>query len=156
MWGVTFGGYVAKILSFKSGNLLYKSNFYLFGFVGRNCVVSIQISCCHSAVLRYLIRYDYQIQQSFRIQEDIRSSTVGVRLDHRFWPQPGHLHQVDGSQQRLSGSVRDTLGKGLPVLPSSCKLDSSLNEVFWVLHFIITLLLYQKGAALKFIISHIF
>ena len=29
MWGVTFGGYLAKILSFKSGNLLYKSNFYL-------------------------------------------------------------------------------------------------------------------------------
>ena len=27
--GVTFGGYIAKILSFKSGNLLYKSNFYL-------------------------------------------------------------------------------------------------------------------------------
>ena len=27
--GVTFGGYLAKILSFKSGNLLYKSNFYL-------------------------------------------------------------------------------------------------------------------------------
>ena len=29
VWGVTFGGYLAKILSFKSGNLLYKSNFYL-------------------------------------------------------------------------------------------------------------------------------
>ena len=29
MWGVTFGGYLAKILSFKSGNLLYKTNFYL-------------------------------------------------------------------------------------------------------------------------------
>ena len=28
-WGVTFGGYLAKILSFKLGNLLYKSNFYL-------------------------------------------------------------------------------------------------------------------------------
>ena len=27
--GVTFGGYLAKILSFKLGNLLYKSNFYL-------------------------------------------------------------------------------------------------------------------------------
>ena len=27
--GVTFGGYLAKILSFKSGNLLYKSIFYL-------------------------------------------------------------------------------------------------------------------------------
>ena len=27
--GVTFGGYLAKILSFKSANLLYKSNFYL-------------------------------------------------------------------------------------------------------------------------------
>ena len=27
--GVTFRGYLAKILSFKSGNLLYKSNFYL-------------------------------------------------------------------------------------------------------------------------------
>ena len=26
---VTFRGYLAKILSFKSGNLLYKSNFYL-------------------------------------------------------------------------------------------------------------------------------
>ena len=24
VWGVTFGGYLAKILSFKSGNLLYK------------------------------------------------------------------------------------------------------------------------------------
>ena len=29
VWGVTFGGYLPKILSFKSGNLLYKSNFYL-------------------------------------------------------------------------------------------------------------------------------
>ena len=29
VWGVTFGGYLTKILSFKSGNLLYKSNFYL-------------------------------------------------------------------------------------------------------------------------------
>ena len=28
-WGVTFRGYLAKISSFKSGNLLYKSNFYL-------------------------------------------------------------------------------------------------------------------------------
>ena len=27
--GVTFGDYLAKILSFKLGNLLYKSNFYL-------------------------------------------------------------------------------------------------------------------------------
>ena len=27
--GVTFGGYLAKKLSFKLGNLLYKSNFYL-------------------------------------------------------------------------------------------------------------------------------
>ena len=27
--GVTFGGYIAKKLSFKLGNLLYKSNFYL-------------------------------------------------------------------------------------------------------------------------------
>ena len=27
--GGTFGGYLAKILRFKSGNLLYKSNFYL-------------------------------------------------------------------------------------------------------------------------------
>ena len=27
--GVTFGGYLAKLLSFKSGNLLYKSNFYV-------------------------------------------------------------------------------------------------------------------------------
>ena len=29
VWGVTFGGCLAKILSFKLGNLLYKSNFYL-------------------------------------------------------------------------------------------------------------------------------
>ena len=29
VWGVTFGGNLAKILSFKSGNLLYDSNFYL-------------------------------------------------------------------------------------------------------------------------------
>ena len=29
VWGVTFGGYLAKILSFKSSNLLHKSNFYL-------------------------------------------------------------------------------------------------------------------------------
>ena len=29
VWGVTFGGYIAKILSFKSGNLLFKWNFYL-------------------------------------------------------------------------------------------------------------------------------
>ena len=29
VWGVTFGGYLTKILSFKLGNLLYKSNFYL-------------------------------------------------------------------------------------------------------------------------------
>ena len=29
VWGVTFGGYLAKILNFKSGNLFYKSNFYL-------------------------------------------------------------------------------------------------------------------------------
>ena len=29
VWGVTFGGYLAKILSFKSGDLLYKSIFYL-------------------------------------------------------------------------------------------------------------------------------
>ena len=29
VWGVTSGGYLAKILSFKSGDLLYKSNFYL-------------------------------------------------------------------------------------------------------------------------------
>ena len=28
VWWVTFGGYLAKILSFKSGNLLY-TNFYL-------------------------------------------------------------------------------------------------------------------------------
>ena len=29
VWGVTFGGYLAKILIFKSVNLLYNSNFYL-------------------------------------------------------------------------------------------------------------------------------
>jgi len=35
--GVTFGGYLAKILSFKLGNLLYKSNFYLLSEGTVNC-----------------------------------------------------------------------------------------------------------------------
>ena len=34
VWRVTFRGYLAKILSFKSGNLLYKSNFYLLSCFG--------------------------------------------------------------------------------------------------------------------------
>ena len=56
VWGVTFGGCLAKILSFKLGNLLYKSNFYLlsegtvmwFGvFFGdrQNCLITNLIVC---------------------------------------------------------------------------------------------------------------
>ena len=42
--GVTFGGYLAKKLSFKLGNLLYKSNFYLLSedtvqYENLNCVL---------------------------------------------------------------------------------------------------------------------
>ena len=42
--GVTFGGYLAKILSFKLGNLLYKSNFYLLSEDTVICLFLVQFS----------------------------------------------------------------------------------------------------------------
>ena len=44
--GVTFGGYLAKKLSFKLGNLLYKSNFYLLseGTVQSSSILNAFIS----------------------------------------------------------------------------------------------------------------
>ena len=38
--GVTFGGYLAKKLSFKLGNLLYKSNFYLLSEDTVGCTIT--------------------------------------------------------------------------------------------------------------------
>ena len=53
VWGVTFRGYFAKIFSFKSGNLLYKSKFYLLSEPTVSWKMPSQI-CILSASVSYL------------------------------------------------------------------------------------------------------
>ena len=82
--GVTFGGYLAKKLSFKLGNLLYKSNFYLLS----EDTVHTRVWVKKETLRLFLLEFEYEAMRTIFTSLGLFDHETWNFTDSGFFPRP--------------------------------------------------------------------